>query len=207
MPEAVVRDIEDFRANAPTPSLVEMQAALRRMDHGNPARKFAYWQKFCWETEDLPIGFMMSMMIERHSKPIQAMKFLLHKAGMNSPLPTALARAYEAPLPGPKLQNGAPRNAEPSAHAVDLALPGRAAQGMGVLRVLRQTLLLCAFADDDPRHSRRRNSVPGKSPGNQGGCPHTTIKGGGHFVQENAPELVAQAIIGPDSIHLSPALR
>jgi|GEM_PF-5594557 len=25
--------------------------------------------------------------------------------------------------------------------------------------------------------------------------PHTTIKGGGHFVQENAPDQVAQVII------------
>ena len=29
--------------------------------------------------------------------------------------------------------------------------------------------------------------------------PHTTIKGGGHFVQENAPDQVSQAII--DLIH------
>ena len=140
VPEAVVKEIEDFRANAPTPSLVEMQGALSRMDDGNPARKFAYWQKFCWETEDLPIGFMMSMMIERQAKPVQALKFLLHRAGVKSPLPTPLAKAYEAPFPDPSYKMGPPRHAEPSAYPADFALPGRPAQGLGVFRDLRQAL-------------------------------------------------------------------
>ena len=47
--------MEEFRANARTPSLLEMQQALGQMP-GNRATKFAYWQKFCWETEDMPIG-------------------------------------------------------------------------------------------------------------------------------------------------------
>ncbi len=51
--------MEEFRANARTPSLLEMQQALGQMP-GNRATKFAYWQKFCWETEDMPIGFVMS---------------------------------------------------------------------------------------------------------------------------------------------------
>jgi len=34
------------------------------------------------------------------------------------------------------------------------------------------------------------NRVPGTK-----GLPHTTIKGGGHFVQENAPDQVAKVII------------
>ena len=67
VPDEVVREVEDFRANAKTPSLLEMQQALSQMP-GNQAVKFAYWQKFCWETEHLPIGFMMSMMLEKHSK-------------------------------------------------------------------------------------------------------------------------------------------
>ena len=33
-----------------------------------------------------------------------------------------------------------------------------------------------------------------KVPGTKG-LPHTTIKGGGHFVQEGAPDQVAQVII------------
>ena len=90
----VVKDVEDFRMNAPTPSLVEMQKALGGMGRGvHPALKFAYWQKWCWETVDLPVGFIMSMMLERSSKTMQVFKFLLHKLGVVSPLPSPLARA------------------------------------------------------------------------------------------------------------------
>ena len=194
VPEAVVRDIEDFRANAPTPSLVEMQAALRRMDDGNPVRKFAYWQKFCWETEDLPIGFMMSMMIERHSKPIQAVKFLLHKAGFNSPLPTPLARAYEAPFPDPSYKMG-PR-AMPSQVPTLPTSPSLDEQRKAwTFFESFDKPFLCAFADDDPVTRGGETQFREKVPGTKG-LPHTTIKGGGHFVQENAPEQVAEAIIG-----------
>ena len=194
VPEAVVKDIEAFRANAPTPSLVEMQGALSRMDHGNPARKFAYWQKFCWETEDLPIGFMMSMMIERHPRPIQALKFLLHKAGVASPLPTALAKAYEAPFPDPSYKMG-PR-AMPSQVPTLPTSPSLDEQRKAwAFFASFDKPFLCAFADNDPvtrgGEAQFREKVPGTK-----GLPHTTIKGGGHFVQENAPEQVAQAIIG-----------
>ena len=50
LPDEVVKEVEAFRANAPTPSLMEMQTALSQME-GSAATKFAYWQKFCWETD------------------------------------------------------------------------------------------------------------------------------------------------------------
>ena len=192
VPEAVVKDIEDFFANAPTPSLIEMQGALSRMDDGNPARKFAYWQKFCWETEDLPIGFMMSMMIERQAKPVQALKFLLHRAGVKSPLPTPLAKAYEAPFPDPSYKMG-PR-AMPSQVPTLPTSPSLDAQRKAwAFFETFDKPFLCAFADNDPvtrgGQAQFREKVPGTK-----GLPHTTIKGGGHFVQENAPKQVAQAI-------------
>ena len=102
-----VRQIEEFRASAPTPSLIEMQRALGGMADGeHAARKFAYWQKFCWETEDIPIGLMMSMMMENQSRPMQALKLLLHKLGASSPLPRPLSRAYEAPFPNSSYKIG-----------------------------------------------------------------------------------------------------
>ena len=193
VPEAVVKEIEDFRANAPTPSLMEMQGALSRMDDGNPAGKFAYWQKFCWETEDLPVGFMMSMMLERQSRPVQALKFLLHKAGVNSPLPTPLARAYEAPFPDPSYKMG-PR-AMPSQVPTLPTSPSLDAQRKAwEFYESFDKPFLCAFADNDPVTRGGEAQFREKVPGTQG-LPHTTIKGGGHFVQENAPEQVAQAII------------
>jgi pimeloyl-ACP methyl ester carboxylesterase len=77
VPESIIKNIEDFRANAPTPSLPQMQKAIGQMP-GEQAVKFAYWQKFCWENENMPIGFMMSMMMEKTAKPLQALKFLMH---------------------------------------------------------------------------------------------------------------------------------
>ena len=97
VPAEIVQQVEDFRANAPTPSLVEMQKAIgTRNPDEHYATKFAYWQKFCWEQDDMPIGFMMSMMMEPRSNAARAFKFLLHSAGMQSPFPTLLARAYDA---------------------------------------------------------------------------------------------------------------
>ena len=53
---------------------------------------------------------------------------------------------------------------------------------------------LCAFADDDPVTRGGEQQFLQKVPGTKN-LPHTTIKSGGHFVQENAPEQVAQVII------------
>jgi haloalkane dehalogenase len=53
---------------------------------------------------------------------------------------------------------------------------------------------LCAFADNDPVTAGMAIQFIERVPGTKG-LPHTTIKGGGHFVQENEPEQVSQAII------------
>ena len=194
VPENVVREIEAFRAHAPTPSLMEMQAALAGMGAGeHPARKFAYWQKWCWETEDLPIGFVMSMMLDPPSKPIQALKFLLYKAGMTSPLPTALAKAYDAPFPDPSYKMG-PR-AMPSQVPTLPTSPSLEAQRRAwEFFATFDKPFLCAFADNDPVTRGGEAQFQAKVPGARG-LPHTTIKGGGHFVQENAPEQVAALIV------------
>lgn len=194
VPETLVNEIADFRANAPTPTLIETQNALRAMDSGDhPARKFAYWQKWCWETEDLPIGFMMSMTLEHPSKPLQALKFLLHKLGITSPLPTPLAKAYDAPFPDPSYKMG-PR-AMPSQVPMLPTSPSLEEQRKAwEFFESFDKPFLCAFADNDPvtrgGEAQFRERVPGARR-----LLHTTIKGGGHFVQENAPDQVAQVII------------
>jgi len=100
LPEEVVKEVEAFRAHAPTPSLLEMQTALSQME-GSAANKFAYWQKFCWETPDLPVGFMMSMTMEKRSNLAKAMLLLLHKLGLDHWVQSKLAKAYAAPFPNP----------------------------------------------------------------------------------------------------------
>ena len=191
LPAEVVREVETFRVDAPTPTLVQMQRALSQMP-GNPATKFAYWQKFCWETEDLPIGFMMSMTMERRSNLARAMRLLSHSLGLGAPS-SDLARAYDAPFPDPSYKMG-PR-AMPSQVPTLPTDPSLEAQRRAWDFFERfDKPFLCAFADNDPvtrggdTHFRER--VPGAR-----GLPHTTIRGGGHFVQENCPEQVTAAIV------------
>lgn len=192
VPPEIVAEVESFRATAPKPSLIEMQKALSQMD-GDPARKFAYWQKFCWETEDLPIGFMLSMMTEEQSPPLKALKFFLHKLGMNSPLPTPLARAYDAPFPDPSFKMG-PR-AMPSQVPTLPTSPSLDAQRQAWAFFEQfEKPFLCAFADNDPVTRGAQAEFLAKVPGTRG-LPHTTIKGGGHFVQENAPDQVSRVIV------------
>jgi haloalkane dehalogenase len=185
----VVKEVADFRMNAPTPSLVEMQKALGGMGRGvHPALKFAYWQKWCWETEDLPIGFLMSMMLQRPAKPMQALKYLLYKLGVTSPLPTEIARAYDAPFPDPSFKMG-PR-AMPSQVPTLPTSPSLEEQRKAwEFFESFDKPFLCAFADNDPitrgNEAKFREKVPGAN-----GVPHT-----GHFVQENAPDQIAQVII------------
>ncbi len=194
VPATVVKEIEDFRANKSTPSLIEMQSAMMRMGaEGHPAKKFAYWQKWCWETEDLPIGLIMSMTLQPPPKPVQAIKVLLNKLGITSPLPTPLAKAYEAPFPDPSYKMG-PR-AMPSQVPTLPTSPSLEEQ-----RKAWQFFesfdkpFLCAFADNDPVTREGEAAFLARVPGTKG-LPHTTIKQGGHFVQENEPQQVAQVII------------
>lgn len=189
----VVKKIEDFRANAPTPSIIEMQKALSAMADSDPAQEFAYWQKFCWETENLPVGFMMSMMLEQPAAPMQAFKFLLHNLGMTNPLPTDVAKAYEAPFPDPSYKMG-PR-AMPSQVPMLPTSPSLEAQGKAWEFFSQfEKPFLCAFSDNDPVTRNAQAEFLSKVPGTKG-LPHTTIKGGGHFVQEMAPDQVAKVIV------------
>ena len=190
--DKVVKQVEDFRANARTPSLLEMQKALSQMP-GDQATKFAYWQKFCWETEDLPIGFMMSMGIEQRSNLARAIMLLLHNLGMRSPFPSKLAKAYDAPFPDPSYKMG-PR-AMPSQVPTLSNDPSLEAQRKAwEFFSTFDKPFLCAFADNDPvtrgLDAEFREKVPGTK-----GLAHTTIQGGGHFVQENRPEQVTRAIV------------
>lgn len=194
VPESVVKEVESFRNNAPTPSLAEMQKNISTMDSsGHPAKRFAYWQKWCWENKDMPIGFIMSMMMERPSKPVQLVKFLLHKLGVTSPLPTSLAKAYDAPFPDPAYKMG-PR-AMPSQVPTLPTSPSLEEQRKAwEFFDTFDKPFLCAFADNDPVTRALEPVFKKRVPGAQGQS-HRTIKKGGHFVQENAPDQVAQAII------------
>ena len=62
-----------------------------------------------------------------------------------------------------------------------------------ILSVQWQKPFLCAFADNDPVTAGGDQPFLTQVPGAQN-QPHTTIKGGGHFVQEGNPEQLCQVI-------------
>lgn len=191
--ESVVASVENFRANAPTPTLVGMSMALQQMSGGLAAEKFAYWQKFCWETEDLPIGLMLSLSTERQSNIVRAIKIMLHRMGKRSPLPSAVSRGYDAPFPDPSFMMG-PR-AMPSQVPTLPTSPSLEAQRQAWEFYAKwEKPFVCAFADNDPVTAGGEAAFLDTVPGTKR-QPHTTIKGAGHFVQEMAPKQVSQVII------------
>ena len=55
-----------------------MAKQVRQMDSGktHPGLKFMYWQKFCWDTEDLPIGFIQSMQMDKKINSLISFKII-----------------------------------------------------------------------------------------------------------------------------------
>ena len=192
-PADVIAEVDDFRNNKPTPTLPQMMKAIRAGARAQ-AIAFAYWQKFCWETPDLPAGFMLSMTTEQRNPLSAAVDFLFYRVGLStvSPVRTAVAKAYEAPFPDPSYKMGI--RAMPSQVPTMSTSPSLDAQGKAWEFFSQwQKPFLCAFADDDPVTGGGDQPFLDKVPGAQG-QPHTTIKGGGHFVQEGNPQQLCQVI-------------
>ncbi len=163
MPEETVKKIETFRAEAPTPTMMEMQQQISRMG-ADPAVKFAYWQKWTWETEDIPVGLMLAASVNGVSLT-----------------PEEIA-AYDAPFPDRSFKAGI--RAMPSRVPMLPNDPSAPAQ-MEAWKVFSEWTkpFLCAFADNDPVTGAARRPFEARVPGAQG-QPHKTIEGGGHFLQE-----------------------
>ncbi len=193
VPDKIVQEVESFRATAKTPSLPEMAKAMRNIPKSR-ATAFAYWQKFCWETKDMPIGLMMSMTMEQRSQLSQAAGFLLQKVGLGLQLfHSDLARAYDAPFPNASYKMG-PR-AMPSRVPTLSNDPSLDAQRKAWEFFSQfDKPFLCAFADNDPVTKGGDAEFIQKVPGATG-QPHALVKGGGHFVQEARPEQVSKIIV------------
>ena len=82
----MIKKVKEFRRTAPTLTLFSMAKELNKMDgeslsdedqdNFNPALKFMYWQKFCWDTVDLPIGLMCSSSMENRPQLMIAGHYL-----------------------------------------------------------------------------------------------------------------------------------
>jgi haloalkane dehalogenase len=139
-----------------------------------PSKAFLAWQTFARETPDLPIGPIVS-------------------GGCATQLDDAVVAAYDAPFPDHTYKAGArafpvlvPTSPNDPAHEANV-------KAWEVLRAFDRPFL-CAFSDGDPitRGGDRQfiNEVIGAK-----GQAHTTIEGGGHFLQEDKGEDLARVIV------------
>jgi len=136
--------------------------------------EFRAWQQAVIDMPEFPTGHLIN-------------------AGSVTELASATIAAYDAPFPDPSYQAG-PRTlpslvpTTPQDHA---ARDNRAA--WTALRGFTRPFLT-AFSDQDPitRGGDRpmRDQIPGAA-----GQPHRTIQGGGHFLQEDVPDQVTDAIL------------
>ena len=77
-PQEVINQVKAFRGSDLKLTPMSVAKEIRQMDgqslsqdksqKSHPALKFMYWQKFCWDTENLPIGFLNTSMMEKRSK-------------------------------------------------------------------------------------------------------------------------------------------
>lgn len=169
---AVVRD---FRANAPTPSMVEMLGKISDPNPEAPESTFMYWQKWTWETEDPPVSTVIAGSVDGRTLSAEEIA------------------AYDAPFPDPSYKMG-PR-AMPSQVPTlsdDPALPANLA-AWAVLEKWEKPFLT-AFSDNDPVTAGADKMLRARIPGTKG-QPHTTIQGGGHFLQEGRGEELARIVV------------
>ncbi len=156
--------IRDFRENQPTPTMAEMGEKMSNPDAASPERTFAYWQKWCWETEDLPVGLAVAGTVDGRT------------------LTPEEVAAYDAPFPDASFKMGC--RAMPSqvpTLPTDPSLPANEA-AWKVLDAWDKPFL-CAFSDNDPVSRGGERTFIDRVPGAKG-RRHPKIKGGGHFLQE-----------------------
>jgi haloalkane dehalogenase len=141
---------------------------------GPASDAFLAWQRFAATTEHFPIGAIIN-------------------GGCTTDLAPEVIAAYDAPFPDDTYTAGA--RVFPSLVPTtpdDPATPDNDA-AWEVLSQFDKPFLL-AFSDSDPITRGGDAPFRAKVPGAQG-QPHTTIVGGGHFLQEDRPDDVARAIL------------
>ncbi|WP_372748392.1 haloalkane dehalogenase [Litorivivens sp.] len=138
-----------------------------------PGEAFLAWQKFSQEVPEFPVGKIISGAVTCELSP-------------------DVVAAYDAPFPDEAFKAGArqfpvlvPTSIDDPAHADNVA----------AWEVLKRwdKPFLTAFSDSDPVTKGGETYFQEVIPGAQG-QPHTTIKMGGHFLQEDQGEALADVV-------------
>jgi haloalkane dehalogenase len=140
----------------------------------SPGEAFFAWQRFSQEVDEFPAGGIV-------------------KGGCVKDVPDDVRAAYDAPFPDETYKAGA--------RAFPLLVPSRpddpahddnVAAWVGLAAFDRP--FLCAFSDGDPITRGADRELKERIAG-AAGQPHTTIVGGGHFLQEDCGEELAKVVV------------
>ncbi len=139
-----------------------------------PGEAFLRWQKFSQETPVFHVGGII-------------------RGGCRTQLSPEVIEAYNAPFPDDSYKEGA--------RQFPLLVPTRpddpaSEANRAAWKVLStwQKPFLCAFSDEDPVTRGGDRAFQSLVPGTKE-QPHTTITGGGHFLQEDKGEELARVIV------------
>ena len=141
--------------------------------------------------EKVPKAFKMWLNMSQ-SMPIFPVGRVI-KMGCKTELPKEVVKAYEAPFPKRKFKVAA--KVFPALVPITPDNPASEAnrKAWAELRKFEKPFLT-AFSDGDPITKGADRVLRKLIPGTKG-QPHTTIKGGGHFLQEDNGEELAQVVV------------
>jgi haloalkane dehalogenase len=141
---------------------------------GRPGEAFLNWQKFSQETPQFPVGAIIN-------------------GGCTTDLSPDVIAAYDAPFPDETYKEGARQFPKlvPTSPEDPEAPANRAA--WEVLSAFSKPFV-CAFSDQDPITRGNEKGLLERIAGTKD-QPHTTIEGGGHFLQEDRGPELAQVVI------------
>ncbi len=153
--------------------VVTANTMLPTGDH-DPGEAFKKWQAFSQQVPEFPTGKIIN-------------------GGTVTALPDEVIAAYDAPFPDESYKEGArqfpllvpttPDNPESQANR----------DAWKALMAFERPWL-CAFGDSDPITGAAAPIIQKLVPGCQG-QPHTTLRGGGHFIQEDCGEELARVVL------------
>ncbi len=189
----VIKKVKKFRKSKKKLTPLSMQKEVMKMDSikEHPALKFMYWQKFCWDTYNLPIGLLNSAMMENKPRHEIRNHYILHNLGLSkiSPYISHLMKAYDAPFPSPKYKM--------ACRAMPSHVPIIPDKSLNAQKNAREFFLssnkpfLSVFAGNDPVTNAMEKDVLQMVP-NAIRAPNI---GGGHFFQWTKPKKLSKVLI------------
>ena len=153
--------------------VVTTNTMLPTGDH-SPGEAFLKWQMFSQEVPIFPAGQIVSK-------------------GVVTPLPEAVIAAYDAPFPDESYKEGA-RQFPTLVPTTPDDPESQANRDAWKVLMGYEKPWLCAFGDSDPITGAAARVIQKLIPGCQG-QPHTTLRGGGHFIQEDCGEELSRVVL------------